>query len=83
MKVHNYGSDYAYQLRQKKEAEDMKNQPIVEPETETTEDVENQLQGGGETTVAETNNEADCGAEAPKAPEKGKRKKKETTVNGQ
>lgn len=81
MKVHNYGNDYAHQLKQK-QAENEKTQKIVEPET-PTENVEYQLQEGGETVMAATNNEADCGAEAPKAPEKGKRKKKETTFNGQ
>lgn len=77
MKVHNYGNDYAYQLKQKK----TENKPIVEPET-PTENVEHQLPEGGEAAVAAANNEANGGAETPKAPEKGKRKKKEKTVYG-
>lgn len=76
MKVHNYGNDYAYQLKQKK----TENKQIVEPET-PTENVEHQLPEGGEAVMATANNEADCGAEAPKAQEKGKRKKKEKTVD--
>lgn len=83
MKVHNYGSDYTFQLHQKKEADRIKNQPIVESEITAVEDVENQLQGGGETVVATTDNEANCNSETEKSPETKKRKKKEKAIDRQ
>lgn len=81
MKVHNYGSDYAYQQKLKQEAED---KPVLQPIVETlnsTDNVENQLPSGGETAVATADVEAGCDSNSEKAPETKKRKKKEKAID--
>ncbi len=81
MKIHNFGSDYAYQQRLKIEAEDKHiPQSIVKPELNPTDNVEHQFQTGGETTVATTNNkaihsESDLSKETEKAPRKKKKER--------
>lgn len=59
MKIHNLGNDYAHQQRLKKEAEaHTPFQPIVEPQLAPIDDVEHQLQTGGQTEMGTDNNEA-------------------------
>lgn len=56
MKVHSYGNDYAFYMKQKQEENKVASQPetVKEPSTENKEvkDVINQVQTGGEKTVA-------------------------------
>lgn len=80
MKIYNLGNDYACQQKLKKEAEtEQPHQLIVQPETKPTDNVENQLQAGGETTVATVNNETGPGEKDPGGETKktSRKKKKE------
>lgn len=88
MKIHNYGNDYAFQHRQKKDAE--KQAPvlqIVNPQDELTENVEHQIQTEGEAAMAAAVNqsvetEIEDMPDAEKAPRKRK-KRKEKIFNTQ
>lgn len=80
MKIHNLGNDYAYQQRLKKKADNaQRHQPIVQPEIMPTDNVENQLQTWGETTVATIDSEAGSGEKAleGEATKTSRRRKKE------
>lgn len=85
MKIHNLGSDYAYQQRLKDAENEQPNQRMVEPQRQPTNNVENQLQAGGETTMATVDNETFSGEKENRSEAKkiSRRKKKEKTENNQ
>ena len=83
MKIHNYGNDYAFQHRQKKDA--AKQAPvlkIVNHQDQLTENVEHQIQTEGEAAMAAAVNqsvesEREELPAAEKAPRKRKKRKEE------
>lgn len=85
MKIHNLGSDYAYQQRLRNAEHKHPDQRMVEPQTQPTDNVENQLQAGGETTMATVDNETFSGEKENRGETKkaSRKKKKEKTENNQ
>lgn len=83
MKIHNLGSDYAHQQRLRKKIENQQEpQPIVQPESNPTDNVEYQIQTGGETTLATADNEAHhCDQSITQETKKTTRKKKKERAN--
>lgn len=84
MKIHNFGSDYAYQQKLKKEAEtERESQLNVQPITKPTDNVADQLQAGGEAPVETTNEIFTQKEDSSNEKKKGRKKKKERADNGQ
>lgn len=83
MKIHNYGSDYAYQQKLKKEASGTSMlRPIVKLELNPTDDVEHQIQTGGEATVAAADKGDGGTSDSTKIPETNRHFKKKKKNNG-
>ena len=80
MKIHNYGSDYAFQQKQKSEQE---KQQVTEPEVKSEPDVTNQVQTGGEGNVAVSPQEGEKATEqeiSSEGKQETQRKEKKTTI---
>ena len=80
MKIHNYGSDYALQQKQKSEQE---KQQVTEPEVKSEPDVTNQVQTGGEGNMEVSPKEGEKATEQRESPEgkqEAQRKEKKAAV---